>query len=230
MDEALATQAIGAAASIDAMSVKWTKALVLDTETTGLHVRIPGEVVAADDPRQPRMAGISMALFDADGAELKMFDTLIKPDGWTMPQGPHSAGEANGLTDEQLTAEGRPIADVLPIYNAMLDEADFIVAYNAPFDLKIIRGELRRGGLPDRYGEKPVFDVLPTCRTLLKGKLPKGMRCTLKNAHLHFIGEDFEGAHTSLADMRAAHRLFKHICGLNLMVPQRQPMREEEAA
>jgi inhibitor of KinA sporulation pathway (predicted exonuclease) len=103
-----------------------------------------------------------------------------------------------------------------------------MVAYSLTFDAKIIRGEQRRLGVADRYAERPVFDVLKTCRTVLKGKLAKGERCTLTNAHKHLIGEPFEGAHTSLADMRAASRLLQHLTEKNLVVPQQQFQRANE--
>lgn len=222
LDETVA--AAGTGAAVDPKAYPFRRALVFDTETTGLL----DFTKPADDPAQPRMAGISACLIDpADWQEQSLLDSLVRPEGWTFDDDSEAA-KINGLTAERLGAEGRPIAEILDAWSTLFDQCDCLISYSLTFDAKIIRGEQRRLGLPDRYAEKPVFDLLKTARTVLKGRLAKGERCTLTNAHKHLTGEPFKDAHTSLADMRAAVRILRHFTEKNLVVPQQQFQRANE--
>jgi DNA polymerase III epsilon subunit-like protein len=208
----------------------FTKALVFDTETTGIPIfrDEAGQSVAADDPRQPRLASISAALIDLEWNEIRLLDALVAPDGWEMPP---EALALNGLTTEHLIANGAPIAEILGQYDEMLSECDLVVCFSLAFDMKIMRGELRRVGMPDRYGEKPVFDIKPTCQTLCKGRMPAGKKSvTLLMAHELILGEPFVNPHTSICDMRAVVRLLRHIHGLDLLKPKMQPMNKPAEA
>lgn len=137
--------------------------LVFDTETTGLPPRAPkgAPPIPADDPRQPRMASFASILCDETGAVLDRRSVLIRPNGWTMAQfdataraeGKTPASAINGLTDERLNAEGVPVIEVLAPYSQAILAGLIPVAFNSQFDVKIMRGELRRAGMPDLFGE-----------------------------------------------------------------------------
>lgn len=116
--------------------------LVIDTETTGL-LRM-GE--PADAPGQPRMASFAGIVWNDAGEEEETLYALFQPDGWDMPP---ETSAINGLTNEKLREHGVPVGDVLPVIREMILRADWIVSYGIDFDLKVIRGELRRAGLDD---------------------------------------------------------------------------------
>ncbi len=138
------------------------KYAVIDAETNGL----PDYKKPADDPSQPRLASLGVIMVDdvmeplAQDAEVsKVEDTypfkieaqhefLVKPAGWKMTPG---AAAVNGLTDERLEAEGIDISDVLRKYATLVEAGYVVVAYGAQHDCKILRGEFRRAGLPDRF-------------------------------------------------------------------------------
>lgn len=123
------------------------KYLIIDTETTGLH----NYSLPADDPSQPRLAHLAMIWADDDLRELDRQDIYVRPNGWSMPQGPKSAGSVNGLTDEFLLANGVDVGVALDAYTEEVDRGLVVVAYNAQYDCKVMRGELRRAGWPDRF-------------------------------------------------------------------------------
>jgi DNA polymerase-3 subunit epsilon len=133
------------------------KVLILNTKATGyFDYKKP-----ADADCQPRIAQIAMYLIEVsddwtDRALLAGSIVFIRPDGWTMPT---EAAEtlAHGLTQETLVSTGVPIAQALADFNELHDQCDLIAGFNVDYDLKLIRGELRRLGLPDRYAERPVF-------------------------------------------------------------------------
>lgn len=136
-----------------AIIVRKTIYLPLDTETSGLPLYtevINGKktTVPADDPRQPRLAQAYMGFVDENMDLIREFDGYVKPDGWHMEPG---ASKVNGLTDEFLMEHGRPIAEILDVYEEAIAEGVIVVAHNAQFDCKIMRGELRRAKRSDHF-------------------------------------------------------------------------------
>lgn len=193
------------------------KYAIIDTETNGLFIfkDDDGVPVPADDPRQPRLAHLGMILLDDDLKEEASIDLYVQPDGWTMPQGPKSAGEVNGLTDEFLTENGAPIVDVLDQYARVIDAGYILVAFNAQFDLKQMRGELRRAGLDDRFDRTPNICVMRASMSLGVQKAGGGRGWPkLSDCCAHF-GIEHDGVHTASGDARAALALFRYLHGRN---------------
>ena len=190
------------------------KYAVMDTEGTGLFkFKDPetGESIPADAPGQPRLASLSMILLDDDLNEVDEVQLYVKPDGWCMPQGPNSAGEVNGLTDEFLEANGTPVGVVLDRYLQALDNGYVMVAYNAQHDMKQMRAELRRANLDDRFHDTPNICAMRAAMALGVKKagggrgFPKLTDCA---AHLGLVIDD---AHSAKGDTRATLALFRHL-------------------
>lgn len=194
---------------------------ILDTETSGLplYPKKGEPPPAADAPGQPHLASFTILATtpDLEVDEEASLSTLIKPDGWTMSEG---ASKVNGLTDEMLASGGIPIKDVLAVYSDFIERGWVIVAHNAQFDTKIMRGELRRAGLPDLFDRTlnictmraciDICKIAPTGKQMATGrysfKQPK-----LMEAYQHFHGCEFEGAHTAEADARACLAIFRKL-------------------
>jgi len=189
--------------------------LVYDTETTGL----PDFKLPADDPRQPRMIQLAFALYDRPDKLVLEECHLIKPDGWKMPR--ELADKlGHGLTQERLEREGKPVKEVLEAFNLKRDRATLLAAYGIRFDQKILRGELRRGGFPDRYAETPEYCVMraatPLCKMPPTDAMMAAGRCSYKTPKLTeaariILGVEHVGAHDALADVRMTARLYFHI-------------------
>lgn len=194
------------------------KVCIFDIETTGLfEFKLP-----ADHPSQPRVAQLAAALFDDDGVLYDYFKSPIKPDGWTMPAD-LAEKMGHGLTQEFLEANGVPIREALERFIPLHDAADLLAAYGVDFDLKGLRGELRRAGFPDHYGEKQKFCVMRACTPHCKIPPTEAMmatgRKTFKTPNLTeaagiMLGAKHEGAHDAGADVRMAARLFFHLVKL----------------
>lgn len=189
--------------------------ICFDTETTGLFdYRKP-----ADADGQPRMIQIAASLFDADRSLITSLSSLIKPDGWEMDDA-LAEKLGHGLNHAKLEAEGIPVRDALDQWNEMQQRADMIIGFNVAFDLKVIRGELRRADLPDQYGEKETFCVMHACTPLCRIPPTAAMLATnrktrktpnLAEAVETLLGEKVEGAHNANADCVATYRLFCHL-------------------
>lgn len=122
-----------------------TRYLVVDTETTGLF----DFAKPADAAGQPRLAEFAGIVCTADPSEpATEHRYLVRPDGWEMTA---DGTEINGLTTEYLAERGAPVADVLAFYSAQIADGLIVVAHNAQYDTKIMRGEMRRADLPDLF-------------------------------------------------------------------------------
>jgi DNA polymerase-3 subunit epsilon len=203
--------------------------LIFDTETTGLaDFKLP-----ADAPGQPRLCAIAARLLTYDpGSDGYvsgdgMF-ALIKPDGWD-PEVIEKAGPAfsvNGLSVDLLERDGIPVAEALAMYDGLVDQCEGIAAYGVAFDQKMVRAEQRRAGRPDRYGERPTFDVQHACTKLCNLPPTEKMQAagrhyaktpTLAEAYGVLIGEPLDGAHQVDKDLEATIRLFQLLSGKNLV-------------
>ncbi|MCA1973665.1 MAG: 3'-5' exonuclease [Caenispirillum sp.] len=185
--------------------------LFFDTETTGL----PDFGKPADDPAQPRIAAICMMLATPEGRTIDVHYQMVRPDGWTMPA---EVTAINGLTTEMLETFGASIGFALNWFAEAMTWRPVLVAHNASFDLKMLRGELRRAGLPDRYEDTDSFCTMkaatplcrlpPTDRMMASGR--KGWKSpNLAEALSHFFaGERLPDAHDCLYDTMACRRVF----------------------
>lgn len=201
------------------------KYAVIDCETTSL----PDYKKPADDPSQPRLASLGVVLVDAVSSDQKIASStassvvleekftvkieaehefLVKPDGWKMTP---EAGAVNGLTDERLEAEGKPIAEVLAFYAGLIEAGYVVVAYGAQHDCKILRGEFRRAGLPDLFEQTKNVCLMRAMQPL---KIPKangkGGWPQLDDV-LRFLGDKPEPRpHGALVGARCAFKVFAH--------------------
>lgn len=198
--------------------------LFIDTETSGL----PDFKLPADHPSQPRMCQLAMVLgsLSDDGADfeyLERYEGIIRPDGWTMPE---DVARIHGLTTEICAERGVPVREALDRYGELLTRADELLAFGVQFDTKILRGELRRAGLPDRFGEKPELCVMRAATPVCKIPPTEAMMATgrktwktpkLGEAHRILIGTAMENAHDAMADVEALIAVWRHLHGRNLL-------------
>jgi len=106
----------------------------------------------------------------------------------------------------------RSIADVLDAYSEVLDHKPMLIGHGITGDMKMLRGELRRAGRPDRFEDTSNYYC-----TMRKStgwcKLPspsgRGYKWPkLGEAYQHFFKETLEGAHDALVDAMAVRRIY----------------------
>lgn len=126
--------------------------IIIDVETSGLYIykNPDGTPHPADAPDQPRVAEFAMIKCDDDFNIISEYQAYIKPDGWEMT--PETTA-INGLKTEELALTGLPIVEVLAQYHDAIRSGHIVVAHNAQFDAKAMRGESRRVGVPDLFEE-----------------------------------------------------------------------------
>lgn len=172
--------------------------VVFDTETTGLFdFKLP-----ADAEGQPRLASVAFILADAEGNEIDAISHCVQPDGWSMPA---EAQAVNGLTDEHLAENGIPVKRILDIYEDFIERGLIFVAFNAQFDMKVLRAEMRRAGRNDRFDQTRNSCAMRSCKPYQDAGLAmrRGQYVKLEEA-CAFFGIENPEAHNALHDARAA--------------------------
>jgi len=186
--------------------------LVIDTETTGLF----DFSKPADAEGQPRLANLAMIALDSDLKEEARWNLYIKPDGWKMAP---EAQKTNGLTDEFLTANGVPVKDALETYVGLIEQGYIVVAFNAQYDTKVMRGELRRAGMEDRFETTPNICAMRALTGVCK--LPrangKGYKFPKLVEACHHFHIDQPEAHTALGDVIVTAQLLAWLTKLELL-------------
>jgi len=180
------------------------KLLFFDTETTGLPRNYKAPV--SDLNNWPRLVQIAWLVTDIEGNELGGKNYIVKPNGFSIPK---EASRVHGITTEIALKKGEEIAPVLESFLDDLEEASVAIAHNITFDEKIAGSELLRSGYPNLLDSKRRFCTMRSSTSFCAipgyygNKWPK-----LQELHVKLFGEDFDGAHDALADVKACARCF----------------------
>lgn len=188
------------------------KYAVLDTETSALF----DFTKPADAEGQARLASFAVILLDESLVPLDEFSFMISPDGWEMQPG---ATAVNGFTTEFLAANGAPIRSCLEFYSQFIKDGYVVVSFNAQFDTKVMRGELRRAGLPDLFESTPNICVMRALTNVCKVPRAKGAgyKFPKLSEACAFFKIDEPAAHSALGDARSAAALLRELHKLQLM-------------
>lgn len=173
--------------------------LGFDTETTGTD---------ADDA----IASASLVLRDPNSGHEgdTIAEWLVNPHHRMSP----GASKVNGYTDAFLEAQGaEPTEAIDEIGKAIrLAQAKSIplLAYNVPFDVRMLRGDLKRWDLPALPDELIVVDPLVIDRTVSK----RSGKRTLTYTTEYYGVEPHGDFHDATADTIAAVDLIAPMCEL----------------
>lgn len=192
--------------------------LFYDTETTGLPLfKEPSE-----HPDQPHIVQLAACLVDLETRELlESMDVIIRPDGWVIPD---DVAKIHGITTERALDEGIPektaVAQFMCMWGGYLR-----IAHNEQFDARILRIALMRfegEAVADNWkaGQSectaklatPIVKCPPT-EKMIKAGFNKYKTASLGEAYRHFMGSDFENAHSAMADVRACMDVYFAIKG-----------------
>lgn len=188
------------------------KFVVFDTETTGLFSfkdPITGAPIPADAPGQPRLASFAAILADEQGKEVERKKFLIRPDGWSI-DGTYAA-KINGLSDDLLRDAGVPVDDVLIFWKTLIDKGLIVAAFNAQFDCKMMRAELRRAGRADLFQRTKNVCLMRALAPYRVDGMPVNRGMIKLSAACEFFGITNENAHDAMADAEAARAILERL-------------------
>lgn len=206
--------------------------LFFDTETTGLRDRFNPSFL-------PRVVQIGALLTDEQGKTLAELNVLLQPEGFDEVA--EAASNVHGFSYELISKCGIDRQTGLECFFELVNLADELVAHNAAYDLdlmnieidytkdNIIAGELSADSWKHVLSEIKKTCTMEDSRDVLKLPLSdrqafyfndKGIDQQYKNprlqeAHIYFMGYDFEGAHDAMADVRACKDVYFALKKLN---------------
>lgn len=205
---------------------------IFDTETTGLYT----PSMPSNHPDQPHILSIGAILADDTGAETDRFFSIIKPDGWDIPE---DSIKIHGITMERAMAEGRPGEEVMHEFLTFMGRARIRTGFNEPFDRRMVRIELYRLGraIDEAYGHgvvefckpgeapaiesireeladwwnygPPDYDVMKLAKDLMGVK--KGFK--LKDAYFYFLEREMPNAHSAIDDAHHTREILEYLIG-----------------
>lgn len=189
--------------------------LFFDTETTGLprNYKAP----ASDINNWPRLIQLGWILTDQDGAEKARFDSVIRPDGFSIPE---ASSEIHGVTTDRAIKEGIELKSSLYLFKAALAAADVVIGHNVAFDTKIMAAEFYRCQIKNSLESMSSLCTMEasTDYCALPGKY--GLKWPkLIELHEKLFGEGFEDAHSAIVDIEATVRCFLKLSELGLIQP-----------
>ena len=178
--------------------------LFFDTETTGLPKSWRAEVT--DLNNWPRLVQLAYLLYDNDGNKISGGDYIIKPDGFVIPA---EASNIHGISTERANAEGENLATVLRDFQALIDQAEYLVAHNMGFDEKIVGAEFLRNNMPNSIPAKSKICTMASSTDFCAIAGPYGYKWPkLSELHYKLFNTGFEEAHNAAADINATARCF----------------------
>ncbi|GAA4904937.1 exonuclease domain-containing protein [Streptomonospora salina] len=146
---------------------------------------------------------VSAAFVDSAGSERTW---LVDPADREIPE---EAIAVHGITNERARDEGIPAAkaldEIAEALSAHLLSGNGLAVFNAPFDLTVLAGELRRhelAPLSERLGADTVSPVLDPL-VIDRGSDPYRRGPRNLAAMCGFYGVSLEGAHTAVGDASA---------------------------
>ena len=161
----------------------------LDTETTGL------------DSKNDFIIQLSLIKFKKD-----TFEQVLERNWYILPQHKFSiskgAFEAHGISEEFIHQNGVSIKSIAPDFLELIKDADFLTYNGNNFDFKFIVKDFQLAGYDIDMDNKMFYDSF----AMEVRKSPRNLGAIYKK----YTGEDLEGAHDALNDVRATVEVFKH--------------------
>jgi DNA polymerase III epsilon subunit-like protein len=171
--------------------------LTFDTETTGFP------------NKGGRLVQLGALLQDENEKILAEINLLVQPDGFDIPQ---VCTDIHGISTSDAQQYGVPLIVALSAFNHLAKKATRVVAHNHQFDLAIMQNEFNfvKRELPIEVDLMKFCTMLATTQ-LCKLPNPRGPGYKwpkLQEAHKFAFNEEFDNAHSAMADVRACSRLY----------------------
>ena len=172
--------------------------IFFDTETTGF-IKYGSR---SDHPDQPHLVQLAAVLYDLELKKVvQSIDLIVKPEGWEIPE---AATNVHGISTEYASEVGISEEGVIGTFIEFCHKQKR-VAYNTPFDKRIIRIAVKRylPTLVDMWNDAEYDCAMKQAREVIGGK-----NCKLAEAYHYFTGEKLENAHTAMADTLACMEVY----------------------
>lgn len=178
--------------------------LFFDTETNGKAKDFNAPVQDLDN--WPRITQLGWQLYNDNEELISEGSYLIKPDGWEIPNEQFFID--NNMSTERCEEFGIPLVEAVTKFIEDLEKAEYMIAHNMQFDINVLGAELIRLNMVPKKQTKKICTMKESANFC---KLPgfRGYKWpTLTELHVKLFGEEFEGAHDALDDVKACSKSF----------------------
>lgn len=193
--------------------------LFFDTETTGLKLDKFEDI----HPRQPMAVQIGMKLDGVDRNERGAFNYCIRTNGdWIVnPKAAEITGIDNAVADEY----GCDLITGVEMFLDMMENASMIVAHNIAFDVTVMRRMCKvYSERTDQEYRDPFMGKTLACTMVNSTSIVKAMPMRygkykwprLEECMMHFFGEELDGAHDALVDVKGTAKVFYHLLDMGV--------------
>ena len=178
--------------------------LFFDTETTGLPRK--WSAPASDLNNWPRLVQLAYLYYDKNGNKIGGGDHIVKPDDFIIPS---DASRVHGITTERANREGEDLITVLLEFQALIDQAECLIAHNMSFDEKIIGAEFLRNKMRNPIVPKKKICTMQNTTDFCAIQGPFGNKWPkLSELHYKLFRTGFEDGHNAVVDINATAKCF----------------------
>lgn len=170
--------------------------LALDTETS----KLPDYKQLYNLKAQPNIVQLAFQLSDNEGNVKMEFNTLIKPNGWTIDKG---AQDVHGISLDDCIKYGIDIKNALAILNMYCKFFPIFIAHNLSFDDMMLGFEFKRIEKPNPLEALEKYCTMKNSTNIVKAPKTKGNGFkwpTLQELHIYLFGIGFENGHDAMID------------------------------
>lgn len=179
--------------------------IFFDTETTGLPKNWKAPMTDLDN--WPRIIELAFQVYDTEHKLIHSYTTLIKPDGWVVPDGKFWID--NGFNQARNMEEGIPMADALNEFKEWHDQSEYMIAHNISYDYNVLGAEFIRYGVRCKKRLKQICTKETTtyfCN--IQGNYGKPKWPTMGELHMKLFNEEMEDAHKADIDVGYTAKCF----------------------
>ena len=179
------------------------KALLIDTETTGLIFN--HSITLDHQPEVIEFYGCLASL--VTGKISHELNVLIKPSNYPMTEA--LMAECKTKLDNEMLADASSFKYEASGIKQMIENAPVVIAHNASFDKEMLDIEYERLKMKVKWP--------PLICTIEQTIHIKGYRLSLTNLHIELFKEPFPEAHRARADVMALLRICKELYRMELL-------------
>ncbi len=179
-----------------------TNILIFDTETSGF----PHKSKPLKDPSQPWVAQLAWNYISSQHDIYHSI--LIQSQGREMTEG---AEKVHGLSVNYCDEHGRPESEALDLFLYMLEQTDVVVGHNVKFDRTLMFIMSARNEIFKEW--PPAICTMLSYNSIccLPGRGSAYKWPKLEEAYKYVTGDELEGAHDALIDVKATRKIFNKL-------------------
>lgn len=163
----------------------------------------------------PRVVQIAWQVYDEGETLLAARDAIIKPEGYVIPQ---EASRVHGITQERALAEGVPLMEILPVFDAAVNGTDILVAHNMRFDSSVMGAEFVRAEMVTELFAKRQVCTMESSTEYCQLPGRYGYKWpTLAELYYTLFHASFMDEHNAAADVSACARCFFELKNLGII-------------